>query len=76
MTGPRAGAMTMMITTRKELVDEIRLAQVTLITSTSRLLDAADEVRRHRDRLFSLLDRTTPDSVSQDGIAQEVTAHA
>ena len=36
-------------------LDEIQLAQVVLITSTSRLLDAADDVKRKRDHLLELL---------------------
>jgi hypothetical protein len=45
----------MTTTTPKDLADQIRDEQVTLIASTSRMLDAAEDVRRHRDRLFRLL---------------------
>ena len=38
----------MKATTEAGLLDEIRLAQVVLITSMSRMLDAADDVKRKR----------------------------
>jgi hypothetical protein len=52
-----------------ERLDEIRLAQVILITSTSRMLDAADDVKRKRDHLLELLGRTQQgeDSSEQEG---------
>jgi hypothetical protein len=40
------------------LLDEIRLAQVVLITSTSRLVEAADDLKRDRDHLLELLEQT------------------
>ena len=51
----------MKTTSQDGLLDEIRLAQVVLITSTSRLLDVADDVRRNRDNLLELLDQTRRD---------------
>lgn len=54
----------MKTTNQAGLLDEIRLAQVVLITSTSRLLDVADDVKRKRDHLLELLDQTRQDEQS------------
>ncbi len=45
---------------------DIRLALVVLITSTSRLLTSADDLRRQRDHLLRLLDQATPDDSAGD----------
>lgn len=40
----------------KKTLDEIRDANLLLISSTSKLLAEADNVRQHRDRLLRLID--------------------
>ena len=50
---------------------DIRDAQILLITATNRLLDAADEVKQERDRLFRLLRAPagTPDAAEESSHA-------
>ena len=57
----------MKATDQTGLLDDIRLAQVVLITSTSRLLDAADNLKRDRDHLLELLEQTRKDGQTRKG---------
>lgn len=45
-----------MTTAEQKLKDEIQAAQVVFVTAASRLLDEAEDVRQHRDRLLKLLE--------------------
>jgi hypothetical protein len=44
-----------MATTESNLKERIQEAQLVFVTSASRLLDEADEVRQNRDELLKLL---------------------
>ena len=60
----------MTTTDQTGLLDDIRLAQVVLITSTSRLLDAADDLKRDRDHLLDLLEQTRQEGQTRKGATQ------
>jgi len=44
----------------KDLVEKITAANAALFKTTARLLEAADEVKKDRQRLFRLLRQATP----------------
>jgi hypothetical protein len=53
--------------TTAKLQDEIQAAQVVFVTAASRLLDEAEDVRQHRDRLLKLLDEQAAAKAKEGG---------